>query len=332
MTKVMEINKLVFALMHLSSDRNSVMQDILVKDLNRVHLTGETSGYDTVLDFCRMLGMVKCGRAHVMLTDRGIQYSELYSSDDEVTNLDPNMRQRKMLLAMLLDSDEIMAKVAPFIDGLCIDFASVPKSWFARVAECYPMEILDFMDDVGFVSYDGKILRIHPDMSHVVSRIKHRGKKTMNQEELMFMLQINRDTGDDAENLTMESERSRLEGDGFSDMAMAIQKISTVDVAAGYDILSFDGKGSSYEHDRMIETKGTRGNGDVFFWSNGEIEAAKRFGNAYWIYFWRNVGNKGMETLDMINDPYDRFWRRSNTKPRPVAFRVECRTEEIKTG
>ena len=112
-------------------------------------------------------------------------------------------------------------------------------------------------------------------------------------------------------------------------MAMAIQRISTVDVAAGYDILSFNGKRSSYEHDRSDRGKGHKGQRRcTFFWSEGEIEAAKRFGNTYWIYFWRNVGNKGRETLEMINDPYDRFWRQSDIKPRPVAFRVECGTEE----
>ena len=332
MTKVMEINKLVFALMRLSPDKNSVMQNILLKDLNSVYLTGEASGYDTVLDFCRMLGIIEYDGVRVTITDSGIRYSRLYSFDDGVTNLDPNQQQRRALLVMLLDSNEIMAAVVPLIDRLCIDFASVPKSWFARSAECCPKGMLDFMEDVGFVSYDGKVLRIHQDMSCIVSMIKNGGGKTMNEEELMSVLQINRKTGDDAENLTMESERNRLEGKGFSDMAMAIQRISTVDVAAGYDILSFDGMSSSYEHDRMIEVKGTRGNGDAFFWSEGEIEAAKRFGNTYWIYFWRNIGNKDKETLEMINDPYDRFWIQSNTKPKPVVFRVKCGTGERGIG
>ena len=328
MTRVIEINKLVSAFMHLSPNKNSVMQDILLKDLNRVYLTGETSGYGTVLGFCRMLGMVECDGARVTITDNGIRYSRLYSFDDGVKNLDRNPRQRRALLMMMLDSDEIMAGAAPFIDGLCIDFASVPKSWFARSVECCPKETLDFMKDIGFVDYDGEVLRIHQDMSCVVSMIKNGGGKTMNEEELMAMLQINRKTGDAAENLTMEFERERLEKEGLRDMAMAIQRISTVNVAAGYDILSFDGKSSSYEHDRRIEVKGTRGNGDAFFWSEGEIEAAKKFGNTYWIYFWRNIGNKNRGPPETINDPYNRFWIQSNTKPRPVVFRVECGTEE----
>ena len=332
MTKVMEINKLVSALIRLSSDKNSVMRDILLKDLNRVYLAWETSGYDTVLDFCRMLGMVECDGARVTIAGSGISYSRLFSFVDGIPKLDPNQRQGRALLMMLLDSDEIMAGVTPLIDELCIDFASVPKSWFARSTECCPKEMLDFMEDAGFVDYDGKVLRIHQDMSRVVSMIKNGVGKAMNEKELMSILQINRKTGDDAEKLTMESERNRLEGEGLSDMAMAIQRISTVDVAAGYDILSFNGKRSSYEHDRMIEVKGTKGNGDTFFWSDGEIEAAKRFGNTYWIYFWRNVGNKGRETLEMINDPYDRFWRQSDIKPRPVAFRVECGMGEMGIG
>lgn len=332
MTKVMEINKLVFALMHLSSDRNTVMQSILLKDLNRVYMTWETSGYDTVLDFCYMFGLVKCSGDYVTLTDSGIRYSELYSSDDGITILDPNMQQRKALLEMLLNSNEIMAKVTPFINELCIDFASVPKLWFTRSAECCPSDILEFMKDIGFVNHDGEILRINQDMSRVVSVIKNGCRKTMNEEDLMSMLQINKETGDCAENLTMEFERSRLEKDGLRDMAMSIQNISAVNVAVGYDILSFDGNGSSYKHDRMIEVKGTSGNGDSFFWSEGEIEAAKIFGDTYWIYFWRNVGSKDMETLEMINDPYDRFWRQSNIKPRPVKFRVECRTGGLEIG
>lgn len=330
MTKVREINKLVLALMRLSSDKNTVMQDILFKDLSRVYITWETSGYDTVLDFCDMLGLVKCNGAHVTLTKSGILYSELYSSDNGVPNLDLNMRQRKALMSMMIDSDKIMAKIRRFIGGLCIDFASVPKSWFAKSTEYCLRDIIEFMKDIGFVYHDGKILRIHHGMSRIVSMIKN-DRKTMTEEELMTVLQINKETGACAENLTMEFERNRLEESGLRDMAIAIQNISAVNVAAGYDILSFDGNGSSYEHDRMIEVKGTRGNGDSFFWSEGEIKAAKRFGNTYWIYFWRNVGNKDMETLDMINNPYDKFWRQSDTKPRPVAFRVECGKEDLRS-
>ena len=266
MTKVMEINKLVFALMCLSSDRNMVMQNILLKDLNRVYMTWETSGYDTVLDFCHMLGLVKCNGDYVTLTDSGIRYSELYSSDDEViTVLDPNMQQRKALLEMLLNSNEIMAKVTPFINGLCIDFASVPKLWFTRSAECCPNNILEFMKDIGFVSHDGEILRINQDMSHIVSVIKNKCRKTMNEEDLMSMLQINKETGDCAENLTMEFERSRLEKDGLRDMAMSIQNISAVNVAAGYDILSFDGNRSVVQTRQDDRGKGYKGQRKLVF-------------------------------------------------------------------
>ena len=330
MTKIMEINKLVFAFIRLSSDKNVVMRDVLLKDLNRVYLAGETSGYDVVLDFCHMLGMLRHDGDHVTITGSGIRYSILCSHEDEMVNLDPNPQQRKALLAMLLDSDEIMTGVVPLVDELCLDFASVPKSWFARSVECCPKDTLDFMEDIGFINHDGNVVRVHRNMSGVISMIKNRGRKTMSEEELTSLLQINKKIGDDAENLTMKFERNRLETEDLCDMAIAIQQISTVDVAAGYDILSFDGKTSSYQHDRRIEVKGTRGNGDMFFWSEGEIKAAKKFGKAYWIYFWRNVGNNNMEALEMINDPYDKFWRQSDTKPKPVVFRVECEPGEAR--
>ena len=324
MTKVIEINKLVHTLIRLSAAKNSAMRDILLRDLNRVHVTGETSGYGAVLDFCRVLGIVKYDGNRVTITKTGIWYSKLCSYSNGAIMLDnPDARQKKALLEMMLDSNVIMMGIMGFINGLHIDFTSNPKSWVVGYAARCSVEMLDFMKDVDFVYRDGDMLRVHKDLSNMISIIKNQRKKTISEKELTCMLQAKKEVGIEAENLTMEHERKRLDEKGLCDMALAVQNISAVDVTAGYDILSFDGVGSSYEHDMVIEAKGTRGNGNVFFWSEGEIEAAKELGSAYWIYFWRNVGKKGMETLEKINDPYERFFGRAKTKPKPVKFRVE---------
>ena len=58
--------------------------------------------------------------------------------------------------------------------------------------------------------------------------------------------------------------------------------ISIIDVAAGYDIVSYNND-EAIEHDRFIEVKSYVGS-PHFYWSNNEIETAKLYGNKYYIY------------------------------------------------
>ena len=64
-------------------------------------------------------------------------------------------------------------------------------------------------------------------------------------------------------------------------MCEKVRRISEIDVAAGYDIVSFDSS-QSQELDRFIEVKAVSNKG--FYWSRNEYEMSKLKGDAYYLY------------------------------------------------
>jgi hypothetical protein len=143
---------------------------------------------------------------------------------------------------------------------------------------------------------------------------------------LQDILKVQGIIGDVAERLTLDYEKRRLAKEGFGHLSLAVHIISKEDVFAGYDIVSYNGKNSSLDHDRFIEVKGTVGNEPVFYWSKNEIDTASRYGRNYWIYLWTNVETSGRGTLyRVIQDPYALFFKKEGILIEPVMYKVNLR-------
>jgi hypothetical protein len=124
--------------------------------------------------------------------------------------------------------------------------------------------------------------------------------RVMTPDELDAWLAARRAAGETAEAFAMEFERRRLGGHRLLDQ---IRWVSTDDVGAGFDILSFDDQ-RSLLLDRSIEVKGYSGE-RAFHWSKEEIDTARRKREAYWLYLVDRdrIGDQGY-VPEMLNDPY----------------------------
>ncbi|MGI4819270.1 MAG: DUF3883 domain-containing protein [Janthinobacterium lividum] len=111
------------------------------------------------------------------------------------------------------------------------------------------------------------------------------------------------EAGRTAEFFALAYEKRRLEGHPYLSQ---VRLISEDDISAGFDLLSFE-KLRSLRHDRMIEVKG-HGADKSFHWSEGEIEAAKRLRDRYWLYLvdLREIGSANYHP-EMIQDPWAYF-------------------------
>lgn len=108
----------------------------------------------------------------------------------------------------------------------------------------------------------------------------------MSPEQLIKQLERNEKAGELAEQFVMGYERSRL----GEPKASLLEQVSLVTVSAGFDIASFESSGSTH-FDRFIEVKAYGHNG--FYFSVGELDAAKRYGAHYCLY---------IVNLDRISD------------------------------
>ena len=98
-------------------------------------------------------------------------------------------------------------------------------------------------------------------------QLRNRRKK-FTLEELLKQQEDQSKRGLEAEEYVLNLERSRL-----PEMARRIKRISDFDVAAGYDIVSFEDNGAEH-YDRFIEVKCYVGS-PHFFWSENEVDVAK---------------------------------------------------------
>ena len=94
-------------------------------------------------------------------------------------------------------------------------------------------------------------------------------------------------------------------------MVGAIEKISDLNVSAGYDVVSLQSNKST-EIDKFIEVK-SYSDKPSFYWSVNEVKKAKQEKNRYFLYLVnRNeIDNNGYNPV-MIQDPYKNIFNSNN--------------------
>lgn len=124
---------------------------------------------------------------------------------------------------------------------------------------------------------DGKLL-INHSFEALFEKQQKKANRTKTLEKLKEELENQELQGARAELFVLEYEKRRL---GSAALSEKVKQISTIDVSAGYDIVSFAGPGST-SYDRFIEVKSYQG-GVHFYWSENEIATAKLHGDKYYL-------------------------------------------------
>lgn len=118
---------------------------------------------------------------------------------------------------------------------------------------------------------------ISPTYDALVAKHCKARRKQLYLDQLKKQLESNELAGEKAELFVLEYEKNRL----GQPLCEKVRRISEIDVAAGYDIVSFDSS-QSREPDRFVEVKAVSNAG--FYWSRNEYEIAKLKGDAYYLY------------------------------------------------
>jgi hypothetical protein len=168
---------------------------------------------------------------------------------------------------------------------------------------------------------DFNFLYAHPDKNIKKYIVNSKYKKLFDREitpeirrrkigidQLELLLERKQIYGEEAETFVLEYEKKRI---ASHPTLSRIEIISTYDVAAGYDIVSYEAL-SSTEIDRFIEVK-SFADTPAFHWSRNEMDTAKLKGDKYFLYL---VDRNKIKTPNyiplMIQNPYlqvnDREW------------------------
>ncbi|MGM9532708.1 DUF3883 domain-containing protein, partial [Intestinibacter sp.] len=123
--------------------------------------------------------------------------------------------------------------------------------------------------------------KIHLTVKNLNKNIKITNKIKLKGEELIF-----------------DYEKQRLLDNNKLDLAQNIELINQEDNDSGYDILSYDLEGNKI----YIKVKCLQESKKEFYLTGEEIEAAKKYGDSYYIYKVNNV--IGIPYIDIIKNPF----------------------------
>lgn len=154
------------------------------------------------------------------------------------------------------------------------------------------------------VSDDSIVVYKQNEPSHAISEERFRAiQKTREQIGLA------------GETWVVDYEVNELESNGLYELSKEVKRISTTNIAAGYDVLSYELVGA----EKYIEVKTTALSKAEFFLSANELDVAKEYRNRYWIYFVSEIF--GTPKLNKIHNPASEVGKSLHLTP--ISFKVQ---------
>jgi len=324
MIPLYEFNRIVVLVSSLPLEKKKTVGVEAVGDrLERIAIRAVDVDLDELEQKSIDLGLIRNKNTRLSLTNNGNNLLKLQVvKHDDVIFDDYPQAQQQFFVELIFSSPNLKTDLQNILSDFRIHHSK--KIWFYDYEKPNPdwnEELLNWLASCNFWNVVDNKLEVKQLYSKRVSKIKKRTPVT--QQHLEEIIKIEKEVGEKAEQLTLSYEKERLKDD-YPDMAMSVEQISKINVAAGYDIESFNGKGSTLTPDRMIEVKGTSGTAPYFYWSENEIETAKSLKEKYWVYLWIEVKSETEGTLyKKIQNPYEKLFRKSKKKPKAVLFRVD---------
>lgn len=289
---------------------------ISVRDLEMTCLysTGNlTLRVDALIALLRFVGFasIDISNEHVCMTHQGHKLLEA-GDDDSLYNGLIVRTVEEAFNSGIFPIDLFVYDVN--VDRFIFCSEKLPLSWSS---------IRNVLIELGFLSVTHRAgrqrIEVEPAYEKLISDVMKPLKNKLTLEELKKELQRNEEAGELAEEFVLDYERRRHSGCGN---AGKVKRISSVDVTAGYDILSFDSS-QSLDYDRFIEVKAVK-KYSGFFWSRNEMEIARVLGIRYYLYL-VDLGKITIEDYEpiIVSDPANELTTSGGWSFRAQSFYVQ---------
>ncbi|HIZ45721.1 MAG TPA: DUF3883 domain-containing protein [Candidatus Olsenella pullistercoris] len=244
-----------------------------------------------------------------------IDSGEIVCATDLGTALSDSSRNLGFSVSLLLFSRLIEEQVLPRI---YVEFDAEVDRYFIDQSEIRPRyaAFRNLLLDAKVLEISGQKFLLCPEAKESLREEPCSWRTGMSPEQLMKQLERNEEAGELAEQFVMSYERRRL----GEPKAGLVEQVSLVSVSAGFDIASFESSGSAH-FDRFIEVKAYGRNG--FYFSAGELDAAKRYGARYCLYIINldRIADQGYAP-HIIRDPASYFESCSEWRIVPDRLRI----------
>ncbi len=298
-----EINRIIIALHDFSyNEEKFIDENFIINRCKEIVLLGRLPDHKETINFCEECKIVEKTVQGIKLTDIG----------KELVNLNPliyyefNDNQKDFLIRKCL----LKNKLALSIRNVVSKFEPIYTKNTYRLSIDYKLnkeelQIFSILRQLDLILVADLGYEINPKYVKDIANLLSNNLLTEN--ELLDLLEEQRAIGEIAETIVLEYEKIRLLGNENKAEAACVRVISKLNVSAGYDIESFDGKNEKLEFDRFIEVKGTTRNDIKIFISKNELETAGRLRNNYWVYVVKGIdkNTRQSEGIELFQDPLE---------------------------
>ncbi len=274
-------NKVLISLSELTPIGGLCSVDSLINQCKSVVFGGQRGEYDSVLNHCKYTGLVQIKNKNITISTLG----QKFLNANRERYFEINEAQKQLITERIIFLGAWSHHARELFNSFSLN----------HVTETYELSIIDtplsknqdasihFFKYLGILQEKKFVIQVDKKYSELVYRLTADGK-AISEQQLEKILMENRRLGAKAENAVVEFEKERLRKLGRLAQAELVKRISTINIAAGYDIESFDGTTDEIFPNRFIEVKATSGDLLRFYWSINEMNVAKKKKNLYWIY------------------------------------------------
>ena len=236
--------------------------------------------YEEFKKFCLDAEILKLKKDNFEFTKLGKEILEKYEGNYL------NEKQEELFIEECFLNGNLSKKVLPLLAEFNEDNS---KFWFPKnqiVDVCKNREILPMLYEIKLLEkIENKIFINEKFTEKIQKLIVGFPKGKISQKQIDDSLRIMKKVGNLGEEIALEYERERLEKIDCEKEAQNVERISEEFANAGFDIRSFNGKSNDLNHDRFIEVKSSTDAEFSIYWSQNEMEFAKKYPDNYWIYF-----------------------------------------------
>ncbi|MGQ7890629.1 DUF3883 domain-containing protein [Paenibacillus sp. WC2504] len=280
----------------------------LLRILEGSFLGGRKTKAQLVLDLLlqlKLLGMVE--RHQVFVLPRGNRLSE----SGVENSYELNAKQKKLITSWYVPTAyEISRQWVACFSMTASKKQQATRTQITKTLQQWTEEMLY----LGVAVQSGDCLELVEE--HAWMRAYQLEQPPMTLEELQAILELQAQSGREAEDHALRFEKRRLQEQGLVAEAVRIECISDRLVNAGYDILSYTT--SAPKPNRFIEVKSV-GPDRSFYWSRHELEVARVLGSQYYLYLVDQT-DPIEPTVDMIENPY--VYISLHAQLEPIQYRV----------
>lgn len=257
--------------------------------------------FNNAEDFCIKVNLAEVGKNQLRLTDLGRDCLNLGDKKAKAVILEPNKKQKDFLsrkVFLVSEMLDLIKKVLYHFNRSTDGTLQLPKE---EVKTLEDQNFLGLLLQLDILIDKGEFIEFASQYIELLEGFISNNLLVVTPEDFEKSEAEKRELSRIAEEYVLKGERARLERISAIKQSKSIDHVAVKNVAAGYDIASFDNQ-NSVVHDRFIEVKVGKPTPINFFLSRNEFETAKRIKDKYCIYY-VCIKNKKPQELFIFCNP-----------------------------